>query len=255
MEKHLLLFDLDDTLLRSDKTISERTLCSLRRCREKGNLIGVCTSRSEQNCLTFLSALSPDILISSGGAVVKHREQYIYTAEFTEVETNRIIALARSICGSDCEITVDTLMHHYWNYKTDPNIEDSSWGETIYTDYRDFHERGLKICVEIFQPAAARELARRLPECDCIKFYDGCWYKFTKKEATKENAIKKACSSCNIPLENITAFGDDLADIGMLKLCGTGIAMGNALPEVKAAADLVIGCNDNDGIADFLECL
>lgn len=255
MEEHLFLFDLDDTLLRSDKTISERTLHALRRCREKGNLVGVCTSRSEQNCLPFLATLSPDILISSGGAVVKHRGQYIYTAQFTEAETNHIIMLARSICGSDCEITVDTLAHHYWNYKTDPSIADSTWGKTIYTDYQDFHGKGLKICVEILHANAAQELSRRLPECDCIKFNDGCWYKFTKKEATKENAIKTVCNACGISLEHITAFGDDLADIGMLKLCGTGIAMGNALSEVKAAANLVIGCNDCDGIADYLENL
>ena len=150
---------------------------------------------------------------------------------------------------------MDTLEHHYWNYKFDPNIEDSTWGESVYTDYQDFHEKGLKICIEIFSAKAAQELSRLLPECDCIKFYDGNWYKFTKKNATKETAIKKVCAICGIPLENITAFGDDLADIGMLKLCGTGIAMGNALPEVKSAANIVIGCNNNDGIADYLESI
>ena len=50
----------------------------------------------------------------------------------------------------------------------------------------------------------------------------------------------------------ITAFGDDFADIGMLALCGTGVAMGNAIPEVKAAADVIIGGNDEDGIAAYL---
>lgn len=41
----LLLFDLDGTLLQSDKTISQRTLDALRKCGEKGILIGVSTSR------------------------------------------------------------------------------------------------------------------------------------------------------------------------------------------------------------------
>lgn len=45
MDKKVLLFDLDGTLLRSDKTISERTLLALEKCREKGILIGVSTSR------------------------------------------------------------------------------------------------------------------------------------------------------------------------------------------------------------------
>lgn len=39
----------------------------------------------------------------------------------------------------------------------------------------------------------------------------------------------------------------------MLRLCGLGVAMGNAVPAVKAAADLVIGTNDEDGIAQWLE--
>ena len=38
----------------------------------------------------------------------------------------------------------------------------------------------------------------------------------------------------------------------MLKLCGTGIAMGNAFDAVKEAADLTIGSNDEDGIAEYI---
>ncbi len=37
------------------------------------------------------------------------------------------------------------------------------------------------------------------------------------------------------------------------KLCGIGVAMGNAIDEVKAIADYVIGDNDHDGIADYLQ--
>ena len=63
----------------------------------------------------------------------------------------------------------------------------------------------------------------------------------------------KACEICGIALEDVTAFGDDAPDIGMLKLCGTGVAMGNAIDTVKEAADIVIGSNDEDGIAKYLE--
>lgn len=78
------------------------------------------------------------------------------------------------------------------------------------------------------------------------------WYKFSKKTATKENAILKLCEACKILPDNIIAFGDDLVDIGMLQLCGKGIAMGNALDEVKMIADVVIGSNDEEGIAEYL---
>ena len=63
----------------------------------------------------------------------------------------------------------------------------------------------------------------------------------------------KLCEICEISIEDIVAFGDDLVDIGMLQLCGKGIAMGNALQEVKNIADIVIGTNDEDGIAQWLE--
>lgn len=60
------------------------------------------------------------------------------------------------------------------------------------------------------------------------------------------------CEKCGVSLENTIAFGDDYADIGMLKMVGTDIAMGNAIDEVKSIADIIIGTNDEDGIADFL---
>lgn len=252
MEQTILLFDLDGTLLRSDKTISRRTLDVLRKCRHRGIWIGVSTSRSEQNSLTFLSELAPDILIASGGAVVKFQGEYLFTNEFSEEETRHMIALSRDICGTDCEITIDTLTQHYWNYKVDPRMEDATWGETIYSSFQDFNEKALKICVEIFSEEAVKTLSEQLPNCDCIRFSDGDWYKFTQKGATKENAINNFCELYGIPLRDVIAFGDDLVDIGMLKLCGTGVAMGNALDTVKASADIVIGSNDDDGIADYL---
>ena len=249
----LLLFDLDGTLLRSDKTISARTMNALHKCKEQNILIGVSTSRAEQNCMTFLPELKPDILIISGGAAVKYGDNYIYTAEFSVEETRSMIAYAKDICGADCEITIDTLDAHYWNYKVDPNKIDATWGETIYTDYIDYSEKALKFCVEIFDPSQAEELAGKLPDCDCLRFSGSSWYKFTKKGATKETAILKVCKASNITLNDVAAFGDDVPDIGMLTICGTGVAMENAVEAVKEAADIVIGSNDEDGIAEYLE--
>jgi len=249
----LLLFDLDGTLLDDNKNISKRTIDVLNACRENGILIGVSTSRGEQNSLIFLSELQPDILILSGGAIVKKGNEYIYTAEISPQETKKMIETARSICGDECEITIDTKTEHYWNYKIDPKEQDKSWGDSIYTDFRDFYQPSLKMCVEIFDIRKAEILKTALSEYDCVRFSDGYWYKFTKAGVTKENAINMVCSACNIGLEDIIAFGDDFADIGMLKLCGVGVAMGNAINEVKESADIVIGTNNEDGIAEYLE--
>lgn len=249
----LLLFDLDGTLLQSDKTISNRTLSALKQCREKGILIGVSTSRSEQNSMIFLNELMPDILITSGGALVKNGAEYIYKAEFTKNETRDMINMAKTVCGEDCEITIDTIVSHYWNYKIAPKKFDQSWGDSIYTDFTDFSECALKMCVEIFDSDKADILAKKLKQCDCIRFSDGFWYKFTKKNVTKENAIIRITEVCGFGTESIIAFGDDFADIGMLEICGVGVAMGNAIDEVKSRANIVIGSNDEEGIAYFIE--
>ena len=249
----MLMFDLDGTLLTSEKKLSERTLQVLKNYKEYGFKIGVSTSRSETNSMTFLLELKPDVLISSGGALVKNGLEYIYTAEYSVLETRRMIELTREVCGDDCEITMDTITNHYWNYKVDPKTLDQSWGDSIYTDYSGFDMPVLKMCVEILEPNNAKRLMKKLPECDCIRFSDGDWYKFTKKGVTKENAILKVCNACGFSTEEIIAFGDDYADIGMLELCGLGVAMGNAIEKVKNRADIIIGTNDEDGIADFLE--
>ena len=251
----LLLFDLDGTLLQTDKSISKATMCELENCRKHGIMIGISTSRSEKNCIQFIEELNPDVVISCAGALVKYKDEYIYKVEFSEEETKKLINKAREICGEDCEITVDTVNEHYWNYKINPRQLDKSWGECIYTDFKDFSHNSLKICVEIFEKRLVKQLQNEFSEYDMVRFSDGYWYKFTKKNATKEDAILHVCEVCGITVDDIIAFGDDYADIGMLKLCGVGVAMGNAIDEVKAIADCVIGDNDHEGIAKYLQTI
>ena len=52
---------------------------------------------------------------------------------------------------------------------------------------------------------------------------------------------------------NIAAFGDDYNDVEMLRECGIGVAVANAIDEAKAAADYICGDCDDDGTARWLE--
>jgi len=49
------------------------------------------------------------------------------------------------------------------------------------------------------------------------------------------------------------AFGDDYNDIEMLRECGIGVAVDNAIYEAKVAADYACGGCDEDGVAKWLE--
>jgi len=58
-----------------------------------------------------------------------------------------------------------------------------------------------------------------------------------------------------IPQEQVLAIGDNLNDLDMLEWAGCGVAMGNALPEVKKAADCLTDACEDDGVGRILEKL
>lgn len=251
-EIQLVLFDLDGTLLNSAKEITDPSKEALRRLKDQGVLVGFSTSRGETMCGRYCDEIDPDVIIVSAGAVVKLHGKTIYQAAFSKEETRQMIQAAREIGGDDIEITIDTEQSHYWNYHEDPEIHYKGWGTTEYSDYQDFDEPSLKTCVQFSKREQAEKLAERFPDCDWAKFSDIDWYKFTPKTANKEAAIHHLMKETALTKDNIMSFGDDFTDIGMLKLSGIGVAMGNAIPEVKEVADIIIGSNDEEGIASFL---
>lgn len=249
----LLLFDLDGTLLRKDKTVSPRTRKALELCRERGLLIGIATSRSEMNCIPFLPVVKPDVFISSSGTLVKYRGQTVHSLEFSPEETRAFIRTARRLCGDACQITADTRTGYYGNFAIEPGSFEATMGDMGWTDFLDFPEATLKICVDIPDPENAARLSAAAPHYCCFRFSGSDWYQFTKNGATKEQGTRVLSQTVGIPLGEIAAFGDDLTDIGMLRACGTGVAMGNAVEAVKESADIIIGTNEEDGIAIWLE--
>lgn len=73
------------------------------------------------------------------------------------------------------------------------------------------------------------------------------------KQATKINGINVIAKQYGISIDEIAAFGDDYNDINMIESCGMGIAVSNAINEVKNAADEICSGNDDDGVAKWLE--
>lgn len=102
--------------------------------------------------------------------------------------------------------------------------------------------------------------------CDSIKDWaeDKIQYIFSSdmylelfvKEAGKGNAVRFLCDYFQVPLSDSFAAGDAQNDISMLEAAGCGIAMANAAPEVKKAADVITPLdNDNDGLAAYLQSI
>ena len=89
-----LFFDLDDTLLRRDKTLAPASRAALLRCQKRGVLVGLCTSRGEGSArlLADREAIPWDILITSAGALARVGEELVYEAGFTADETAALLS-------------------------------------------------------------------------------------------------------------------------------------------------------------------
>lgn len=253
MKYKLILTDLDDTLLHSDKTISPYTLDVLRRCQEAGALIGFSTSRGRPNIALYESQVHPDVIICNGGALTFLKNECIRSVHFTLDETRALIAKAYEVIGPCAEMTVDLETGFFWNR----HVEERSTGYALgeYDDLLDFRQPAQKICVQTADRATADTIATAVHDVDYLPFSDIPWFKYSPAAATKENALSFLVEKLGISLDEVIAFGDDFNDIGMLKMAGRGVAMGNAIPEVKAAADEVIGTCNEDGVAHLLEGL
>lgn len=242
----LIICDLDDTLLRRDKTISSHTFDVLRKCRERGILLGVATARSALNASRYIDEVSPDIIISSGGALGVFHEVIAVQRGFSVEETASVIG---SALRNGCEITIDAIGGHYVSY-SGSSLE-CPWSEQI--DMSGYRSDALKICVETPDQSVAQRIALDADGCDCVKFSGSDWWMLRKSGVTKESALAEILPKTGLTPAEVIAFGDDLSDIGMLKFCGRGVAMKNAQDAVKKVANDLAGDCDDDGVARYIE--
>ena len=163
-------------------------------------------------------------------------------------ETNALLSgIAEAVPGA--EITAACGKTVFWNSRH--IAESEKLHKAVYCDYASpLDVPANKIVAELPDEAAAREIAAGA-RCKLQCYRGEKWYAFMPAASGKTAAIKALAETCGIRPEDIVAFGDDLNDIEMLKLCGTGVAVANAVPQVLEAADEITLSNDDDGPAQW----
>lgn len=246
----MILTDLDHTLLKTDGTISERTLETLKKCREKGCILVIATARYWIGAERYIELLTPDYEITTDGTLIHSGDECIYSCCFTAEETNGIVK-ALLEAAPDTEITVAQGKTVYWNSRH--IAESEKLHKAVYCEYdKPLKEGGNKIVAELASEDMARSIAESFG-CKLQCYRGENWYGFLPKGAGKTAAIRALAEKCGIALHEIAAFGDDRNDMEMLEMCGTGVAVSNAVGEVLDIADEVTGSNDEDGVAAWLE--
>lgn len=253
METKLILLDLDYTLLKSDRTISQKSIAVLKTFQKKGIKIGFSTSRGSTSIQQYADLINPEIIICNGGANIFFGKKLVHTQGFSAEQTQQIFAAAYKVSGKNIEMTCDTADALFWNRKEDKS--EQLMLDATFDDFFNFQKPAFKICIQTKNYQLIEQIIQtsKVQDCTAIPFSDIPWFKLAPKSATKENAILFVSDFLKIPTAQMISFGDDYSDIGMLKLCGKGIAMGNAINEVKQAADDITLTNDEDGVAVYLE--
>ena len=243
MDIKMIVVDLDGTLLRNDKTMSKYTINALNQCREKGILLAFATARGGD---AQVPVELFDGFIRTNGAVAFAYDKKVYEAPIPIKCARRILTAAEN---ADIQIVAEASGKHYAKFDLKAVVP---WLSSEIIDFEavDFEPH------KIYAISATKEQLKVLQDSLSDKLYmyisnDGVPM-IMNKNAMKSKAVEALAMHWNIKPAEIIAFGDDANDIEMLEYCGVGVAMGNAIDEVKAVADFVCDTNENDGLAKWL---
>ncbi len=249
----MIVTDLDRTLLRNNKRLSEYTQSILHKCHQNGVLIAFATARPERATRQLQMDAVVSYVIANNGATVTCKGKCIKNIAIPE---NTKFSLIKQFTENKkiSSITVEVGDFLYTNDKGYKNWSlDADWNP-IYTDFSSpIKEETCKISVECESIDAVLEIVREYPEVHLLSNNGENWSQIMHCNASKFNAISYVSDLAGIPLENVIAFGDDYNDVEMIKKCGIGVAVNNGVEEAKQAAHFICDANDNDGVAKFIE--
>ena len=243
----VIALDLDGTLLTGNKTISPRTFAALLRCMENGMQPVIVTGRSRSSIPDLLVPEFPVMpWISSHGAEVYLDGKRLFDNLMSVPLAREIAEVTQSFAPN---MKVSTVMDGIW-YATLP-----IGVPHVIADLRTAIDRPVpKMVCDLSQAPDVDALRSTLPD-GCRLIIAAHLGEIVASGVSKVSTLRTLLEEWGMTLHDVVAFGDHLPDLDMIAACGLGVAMGNAVPEVKEAADLVTSSCDEDGIAEVLETL
>lgn len=256
MDKKLIALDLDGTLLNSDGIVSDATKLHLQKLKEKGHIITISTGRILNRALVGTDGAEfANYIVSDAGAAVFKNDERNKEWEEVYVETlpKDIVQNIASYYNKDKFVSVSILDRnriHYYDGTINiiEILERVSEITHVTVDF--LNNEFTKEYLELFKAKFPNLEIEMMQD----SFGDKKWLDILQKDIEKYKGIAKVAKLEGISNENIIAFGDGLNDVAMLKKCGVGVAMKNALPEVKEQADYITSrTNNENGVVEFLK--
>lgn len=251
----LIAMDMDGTLMRNDKSVSDRTREVLLECRRRGHRVMLATGRPPiLQGLRYTGYPEPfwdagiycnGAQVFVGGDVLEEHlmapDQWtaIYRALANSGTSFRFAANPRD--GSViCSFPLNSVAPHY----------------TVFRDVADVDltQPVSKVFVHADEYWTIERLVALTPAgCRHVVLDGGRQVNFFLDGLSKAKGVEAVARYYGMSMADVIAFGDDRNDLEMLHAAGMGVAMGNAYSDVLAEIPLHTGSNEEDGIAQFLE--
>ena len=256
MTVRLIASDIDGTLLRSDGTMSDRTVAALGAAEDAGILVVLCTGRPPRWMKQIAEQTGHrGVAICANGALVYdlHTEEVVEELPL-DAEVARTITetLRRALPEVQFAVERAAGMSH------EPAYVPMDADGTTEAELEDMLREPMAKLIAKHPSMTAAELhdaVADLAHLATATYSSGRIIEISAAGVTKAFTLERLADEHGITSAEAVAFGDMPNDIALLEWAGRGVAVANAHPDVLAVADEVTASNDDDGVAIVIESL
>lgn len=271
----LYISDMDGTLLSPESEFSDDAVRRLNRLIDRGLKFTIATARNYDSAYPLLQNVKlniPVILFNGVYLTEFHSGRNMQTSNFISLEIIEEMVAAVVPQGIDPFIYTYGEKHKIY-YRNISNPGSQNYVDTLnggarlhyVPEYQIHSSENISGLLMIDKHATLEPIYHKLSKkyvshlnmyfAEDIAVPGYYWLQVFHQCANKGSMVETLASHMNIPLSHVVVFGDYLNDLDMFKIAGKAIAVGNALPEVKAAAHEIIGNNETYAVIEYLESL
>lgn len=262
INKKLIFIDSDETLKKSDGTISERVKTAIQKNKKAGNIIIICTARPRYQTIEVMkSSGANNIIVSSNGSEIydSSTNKVIFNSF---IDKDLVIKMVEIAYDKDIRLILTTENIEYVTkdvrnpkqklLSNNNYVSELSMCDTKQCMFIDKKSKDIYKIMDILSTSSKLHIVDEINENSP---YKEKWFSVANSNCSKGNALKIVSKYLNIPIKNTIAIGNDKNDISMFEEAGISVVVANASDDIKNKADYVTLSNDEDGVAIFLEKL
>lgn len=246
MNKKLILFDVDDTIIdhsSSKSTIPQKTKYAIKKLQEKGYYVGLATGRSEAHIHHLMELLNMTSAVSFSGHLVVCEGREIFRQTLDREELALVLndvfhTIFPAVCIDEDFIYVKDFFGRVKHALY--NEENTLVGEELVTRQTPLKKLD-KVSRDYLSMMVFRTGLKKPERFKKLDFnpWGNKGYEIYSKGISKLSGIKVLAKALNVSLDDVYVFGDNYNDIHMLKNIKNSVAVGNGVKEAKEAASYV----------------